>query len=644
VSGDSRVGTELGGYRIEAVLGRGGMSVVYLATDLDLERKVALKFLAPELAEQPGFRERFIRESRLAASIDHPNVIPVYEAGETDEVLFIAMRYVRGTDLRTVIGEEGGLDPSRAVSILSQVAAALDAAHAEGLVHRDVKPANVLLTTRSEPEAPEHVYLTDFGVTKRRLSAGGLTATGQLVGTVDYVAPEQIEGKDVDGRADVYSLGCMAFECLTGRPPFVADTEVAVLWAHVQKPPPSATEVRPELPPAVDGVLARAMAKRLEGRYDSAGRFAADLAAALRPGPRLPIERPLRPQGWLVGAAVGLVVAVALGVYVLTRPEARQTSARPPGPAATPISGNLLRVDLATARITDGITVPPGSQGSGGEGSLAVGSGFVWVASRAGLIKVNDAGSVIATLTDVPAQFGKVAAGSGSVWLATPQLGQVPEESGMRVLHVDPTTNTVVAEIRTPLPIQTGSLLAGTPIAVSEEAVWVTDERNDRLLRIDPRTNRIIARIPLPANPSGVAVGDDSVWVRSNDILASAIRIDPATNSVIASVQLPGGADGMAVGAGSVWVSDSSNDTVVKIDARTNSISRTIDVGVDPQAIVVDPDGNVWVSNQGDATISKVNGITGEIEATSAIPTAGGGEISVSRKGLAVGLGSLWVT
>jgi serine/threonine-protein kinase len=639
VSSDPRIGTELAGYRIEAVLGRGGMSVVYLAADLDLERKVALKFLAPELAEQAGFRERFIRESRLAASIDHPNVIPVYEAGETNGVLFIAMRYVRGTDLQRVLEEEGTLAPDRVVSIVDQVGGALDAAHEEGLVHRDVKPANVLLTASGEGGAKEHVYLSDFGVTKRRLSAGGLTATGQLIGTVDYVAPEQIEGKEVDGRADVYSLGCMAFECLTGQKPFARDSDVAVLYAHMQNPPPPATAVRSELPLLVDDVLSGAMAKSPADRPLSAGAFSRQLAEALdrrgrEAAPRA-VSRRIRGLRWpaLAAAVVVLIAGVA---FALTRPSGG--GGGPPGPTGpTTISGNLVRVDLETATVTAGISVPPGSQSSGASGSVAVGGNFAWVAARTGLIKVNEAGSVVGTLTEVPCLFATVAAGEDGVWVAS------PAQAGDRVFHVDPTTNNIVAEIPTP-PFVAGINLPGNPIAVSANAVWVTDVLNNHLLRIDPRTDRIIARIQLPAYPTGVAAAEDAVWIRSNEVIASLIRIDPATNRVVDQITLPGGADGVAIGSGSVWVTDATNDSLVKIDTRTNSISRTIEVGGSPQGVVVDQDGNVWVSNSGDETISKVNGISGEIEATIPVPSARGGGTASPRKGLAVGLGSLWVT
>ena len=208
------IGSVFAGYRIEGVAGEGGMGRVYRATQMALKRQVALKLIVPELADDPDFRVRFERESELTASIEHPNVIPVYEAGEADGRLFIAMRWVEGTDLRSVISSEGRLDPNRAVAIVEQIAAALDAAHRGGLVHRDVKPANVMLTTT---HGEEHVYLTDFGLTKRAASATALTQTGQFVGTPDYMSPEQIKGERADARADVYALGCLLFHALTGR-------------------------------------------------------------------------------------------------------------------------------------------------------------------------------------------------------------------------------------------------------------------------------------------------------------------------------------------------------------------------------------------------------------------------------------------
>jgi serine/threonine protein kinase len=251
---DPMVGAELAGYRIESVLGRGGMSVVYLAEQVALGRKVALKLLSPELAEDPDFRDRFEHESRLAASLDHPHVIPIYEARDADGVLFIAMRYVSGPTLQHEVQTDGPLEPQRAVAILAQIADALDAAHEEGLVHRDVKPGNILLAT--DRRGRDHAYLADFGLTKRRSSVAGKTKTGQFIGSIDYASPEQIEGKPLDGRSDQYSLACVLYYCLTGHRPFERDSEVAVLYAHLKDKPPRLNAARPEVPAELDRAVA----------------------------------------------------------------------------------------------------------------------------------------------------------------------------------------------------------------------------------------------------------------------------------------------------------------------------------------------------------------------------------------------------
>ncbi|MGA9161129.1 MAG: protein kinase, partial [Actinomycetota bacterium] len=313
---DLQPGTEVAGYRIVGTLGRGGMSVVYLAEHDWLQRKVALKVLAPQLAEDERFRERFVRESRLAASLDHPNVIPIYEAGASGGDLFIAMRYVEGTDLRTLLHEGGALEPARALAIVRQVAAALDAAHEQGLVHRDVKPGNVLLARQRGSEAGEHVYLSDFGLTKRSASDSGITGTGQFVGTLDYAAPEQFKGGTPDARTDVYSLGCVLFECLTGRPPFVSENDAGLMYAHLQQPPPSATAAKHELPGAIDGVLAMAMAKAPADRYPAAGAFAEEASRALDvhgdDGAGSPERTRLRRMIPAIAVAVALLAGVAL--------------------------------------------------------------------------------------------------------------------------------------------------------------------------------------------------------------------------------------------------------------------------------------------------------------------------------------------
>src|SRR5882672_7291367 len=267
------VGDEFAGYRMRAVLGRGGMSVVYQAENLRLNNVIALKVLAPELAADDVFRARFLEESRIAASLNHPNVIPIYDMGSQDDLLYIAMRYVSGTDLRQIIKKRGRLQPETALFLLGQVARALDAAHRQGLVHRDVKPGNMLVERGSDEGDPDHVYLADFGITKHAMSRTGLTSTGQFLGTIDYVAPEQIRGTSVLGLADQYSLGCVLYECLTGRVPFEKDLDAAIIWAHVEETPTMPTVLRPELPPEIDQVFGRVLAKRPDERYGSCREF-----------------------------------------------------------------------------------------------------------------------------------------------------------------------------------------------------------------------------------------------------------------------------------------------------------------------------------------------------------------------------------
>ncbi len=291
--GELAVGSQIAGYQIEEQIGRGGMAVVYRAFDPRLGRSVALKILAPELARDAAFRERFAREMRAAAAVDHPHIVPVYDAGEANGVLFIAMRFVSGQDLRTLLDRERVLPPARVVHIVTQVASALDDAHSQGLIHRDVKPGNMLIGTVAGSGQPDHVYLSDFGLSKQSVSSNSLTATGQFLGTLDYMAPEQVEGRPLDGRADQYALACSAFEMLTGTPPFKREEGIAVLWAQLSAPTPSLKALRPELPSAVDPVMAKALAKSPDDRYLTCSEFAAALRAACAvgasdPGPGRP--------------------------------------------------------------------------------------------------------------------------------------------------------------------------------------------------------------------------------------------------------------------------------------------------------------------------------------------------------------------
>ncbi|HEX4287573.1 MAG TPA: protein kinase [Trebonia sp.] len=319
-------GSLVAGYRIESRLGAGGMAVVFRARDERLGRSIALKVMAPEWAEDEQFRRRFVAESRAAARVDDPHVIPVYEAGAADGVLFIAMRLVAGSDLRGVLRREGPLPPGRALELLSQVASALDAAHAAGLVHRDVKPGNILVDER--PGRPDHLYLADFGLSKGAWAGMSLTGAGNYLGTPNYSAPEQIRGHDVDGRADQYALACVAFELFTGRAPYGRDLPMAVLMAHVSEPPPSLAGRQPDMTATADRVLAKALAKRPEQRYASCR----DFTDALR-------------------EAFGLSPYGSGSVPISTGPSARE----PASPARWP-------------GMTAGVDWPPGSTQSGAAG------------------------------------------------------------------------------------------------------------------------------------------------------------------------------------------------------------------------------------------------------------------------------------
>lgn len=278
-SGTLVLGSTFAGHRIDALAGRGAMGTVYRATDLALERPVALKLVSSSLARDPVFRARFERECRLAAALDHPHIVPVYRAGEEHGRLYVTMQLIAGRDLRALLEAEAPLDPVRALGLVAEIADALDEAHAHELVHRDVKPANILVGTR---RGVEHAFLTDFGISKHRTGDEPLTGTGLAIGTADYIAPEQAQGHDVDGRADLYSLACVLFHALTGKLPFAGDSAVKTLWAHVYEPPPALHELRPDLPAALSETLAVALAKHPAERQPSAGAFARAARAALR--------------------------------------------------------------------------------------------------------------------------------------------------------------------------------------------------------------------------------------------------------------------------------------------------------------------------------------------------------------------------
>jgi len=360
-------GSRIASYLLEEQIGQGGMAVVFRAHDERLDRQVALKILAPALAADEAFRQRFIRESRAAAAVDDPHIIPVFEAGEASGVLFIAMRYVRGGDVRSLITRFGPLPPARVAEIVSQVASALDAAHGRGLVHRDVKPANILLDASGGFGRPDHVYLSDFGLSKASLQASGLTGTGTFLGTLDYISPEQIEGKPVDGRADEYALACAAFELLCGAPPFQREEAMAVMYAQLSEPPPALTSRRPDLPPAADQVFAKALAKAPASRYASCREFCDALREAFGirpydsgPGATPGADRPhTEVAAWHAALASG-----AGGAAVASGPAPAGSAGTGPAPAGFGAAGS-------------------GAAGSGAAGSGAAGAGAAGAAGAA---------------------------------------------------------------------------------------------------------------------------------------------------------------------------------------------------------------------------------------------------------------------
>jgi YVTN family beta-propeller protein len=609
---DLAPGDEFAGHRIEGVAGRGGMGVVYRAVQLDLERPVALKLIAPALAEDPEFRTRFVRESRAAASIDHPNVIPIYYTGEHDGLLYIAMRYVEGSDLRTVVRAEGRLAPARAARIVAQVGAALDAAHARGLVHRDVKPANVLLG------AEDHAYLTDFGLTKRLQSAGGATTRpGGWVGTLGYVAPEQIRGERTDARSDVYALGCVLFHALTGEPPYQRDRDEATLWAHLNEPPPSVTSRTPAVPAPFDEVIARALAKDPAERQPSAGDLGrAALAAAgerapggpervvargaAAPGgeeatvaspeqaptlraPAPPLTRAPRRWAWPL-AAVPLLVLAAIAVW--------QLSGGGDGgggtPAGEPPAGETPSTEAPAGRVAERVTV------GGRPNDVVVAEGSVWVLrSRNERIAVLDVatGRRRARSPRVGALPAAAAAGFGKLWVGRQRDSALVPIGLSSLRRTGP-------EI--PLPTD-GKVVS---VAAGENSLWV-GIRGDpgRILRIDPRTRSIAKSIDMPAGVQDLAVGAGAVWViarRGN--LVTRIDLRDAEQREFQVGRQPAG---VAVGEDGVWVTNSEDDTVTRIDAGSFN-TETLTVGRTPYGVAVGG-GSVWVANRIGNTLTRID-------------------------------------
>ena len=608
-------GTTFAGYRIEAEVGRGGMGVVYRALDTRLDRPVALKLIAPELAEDPGFRERFLRESRLAAAIDHGNVLPIYEAGEQDGQLFLAMRFVKGSDLKALLRLQKTLPVEQALTVLARVADALDAAHARGLVHRDVKPANVLLDERGHP------YLSDFGLTKE--AGGTSTQTGHIVGTLDYLAPEQIRGEEVDGRTDEYALACLLYECLAGTAPFSRPTEAEVLWAHMQEDPPAL-----EGYDSLDSVLATGLAKDKTDRYGTCGELLAAAHSAL--GLEAPaIKRRRRRLGQrlvAVGAALLAAAGIATAVALLTGGESAALAAPAPNAvveidpdAAKPVAEvgigsnptalavdqgavwalnaddqTISRVDRKTkAQKTFSIGTTPTD--------LAVGEGAVWVGNgRPGKTSELTPGPVLSSVSRVDpdtfrvlgttrlpsigeggAQGDSVVVRKSGVWAINPDLS---------LSRIDPATGRLVARIRTRLM---------KIVADSNGVVWGLKPGSNpaELVRIDPTSNRVTETIRVPGDLADVAVGAGAVWA-SDPGEGVVWRVDPGPPVRQRTVPVATGVESLAFGAGSIWAVNPARGTIARIDPSTNLVSKTVNIGGTPRDVAVG-DGGVWLSNAG---------------------------------------------
>jgi YVTN family beta-propeller protein len=611
LSTDPRIGKELLGYRIEALLGRGGMGVVYKAYDPRLKRYVALKLVAPELSGDERFRERFLAESELAASLEHPNVVPIYDARELDSRLVIAMRLVEGTDLKALLQKDGPLGPKRAVAICAQVGAALDAAHARGLVHRDVKPSNVLL------DEQEHVYLADFGLTRRLADRGVPGEEGLSIGTPAYVSPEQIEGDEVDGSADLYSLGCLLYESLTGVTPFPRDSELAVLWAHLQERPPRASEHNPELPEEIDPVLAKVMAKSPQERFATCADLVEETREAL--GLReIVLVRDRRP---LLMVSAGLLLAVPAAIAALLLSQGGGPARQSTKPTLALKADALQRIDPKTNKLA--ATFKLGSDPTG----VAVGEGAVWVIHLDDnrISKIDPRRNAVVATGSAPGPRA-VAVGGGSIWIAN---------ADGTVTQLDPAgANVHVVSIPNfAQPVEVAAYGLG--------AVWVASPLTGVVARINPRSSSVSALTRVPARRGAlkaIAAGEGALWVTSNDIVADqygVFRIDPARGKVRARIRLRLGAQGVAAGEGAIWVTNPLGDSVTQIERSTNRVVRTIGVGKDPIAVATG-EGAVWETNYKDGTVSRIDPKRGRVVATITV--------GPYPDRIAVGEGGVWVT
>ena len=589
---------EIAGYRIESEVGRGGMGVVYLASQSFPERKVALKVLSPDLAADPAFRERFVRESNAAASTEHPHIVPIYGAGESDGELYLAMRYVEGTDLRSLLEREGPLGPDRAARICAEIADALEAAHERGLIHRDVKPGNVLLDSR------EHAYLTDFGLIRRTHVDPGITKTGQFMGTIDYVAPEQIMGGELDGRIDVYSLGCVLYECLTGAPPFRRDSEVATIYAHLHEAPAPTDGARGAASP-VEAVAIRAMAKRPQDRFASAG----EMAEALR-GIRVgaggrdgapSFRRPGRKGLATVAVGIGLVVLGVLALLTsLGDGDGAPHETRQKG-GAVPL-GTLVGINPQTGETREmfsaEIDAPLDPEL---RPKIDVGAGSIWVANGlAGMFGVDLDSGVVSPLASGFIAV-EVLVADRLVW-----AGQNP---GVAV--IDPAEVEIIEEIVVAAASSSGPAGSLPPdasdLAAGSSAIWATFD-DGTLAEISARSFKILGRTELPG-ADNLAVSAGNVLV--TDRLEGVVRlVDPRNLDVRDEIDVSGNVTDIASGDEGVWMLDPINGSVTEVDVEGGRTGRSWDVGTEARDLDIGS-GWIWVA-KADGSVLRIDPATGE--------------------------------
>ena len=584
--------------RVEAVAGRGGMGVVYRATQLGLSRPVALKVIVPDRAGDAGYRERFQRESQLTASIDHPNVIPVYEAGELDGRLYLVMRWVGGTDLRSVLSSSGRLPPGRAIGLLRPVASALAAAHRRGLVHRDIKPANVLIA-RSREEVEEHVYLTDFGIA-RRTDGESITRTGMLVGTVDYMAPERLEGEKGDAASDVYSFGCMLFELLTGHVPFDRPNNVAKVFAHVSDPIPSAGDEVAGIPERLDAVIATAMAKRPEDRFGSTGELVAALDEILREldtAERGAVAPRARPDSAAASPPSSTTVPLSAGEPETTPSvtEPRAIEPQPTGAVTVPIapSGPTSSrrdephdarparrrsrvvwlapiVVVAVAGVL--IAVLAGGSGNGGRAPGPSAS------STPARVTIRGSGLSQGWTIAVPGLPGSISVGSRNVWISLPGRGEL--------VRFSPVTGR-----RRIFPSAGGP----TAIAAGVSALWVAETASRALAQYNGDSGDRVRLTALRGTPVAVVVDqhDSSAWVADSSGAVSHVALGGGV--IGSSARLSPAATSIAWGEGWLWATNGADHGLVRVSLGTAGSSTVYDVGAQPLAVALDQ--GVWTAH-----------------------------------------------